>query len=627
MATIIDALVVELGLDASKFTGSQKTAVQKLSDLEKAGDKTEKATRKVEKASKDAAHSIDNLSRTVASFLAIIGGTVALKNWISDFIDSNAQLERLSKNLGLSVPTISAWSNATEKLGGSASALQGTLDMLSKSQTQLMITGESNLLPYMSALGISLADVHGKARPVDEILLDLADRFSKLDRTTANNLGRMMGLDQGTMNLLLRGRKELELEIKRQKEQTTVTKEQAAQAQKFQTQITGLKQRFEALGRSLLMEAAPYLEKLLTLFEKFGQWAQDHQQFIQDFLTVLAVGLGAIALATAPLNLTVLAVLALAAGIALLWDDYQTWAKGGQSEFDWTQFVAGVNSAKEAFQGLSQAIKEAFGWIKDLHDAIPDWAVQWMDDLDKENKAKYLKATGGRTPQQLAAQKIGLSGDPLVDRLVRSQRSWTGSVNAPPPSEASDKTIADRAHAIAKQVAAQTGISEDVLFATFSHETGGFTNRGARTLNNFAGINVPGGKGEDYRAFGSDAEFASYYASLLKTLYPGALGAQNAADFAHGLKNGVGGRQYFSDTESNYAGGIARALTHSYAASVAGVAGGASGGSQTSVDKSVKVDIQSMPIYTQATDADGIARDMEHSLDYLFASQANSGLN
>lgn len=608
MATIIDALVVELGLDASKFTGSQKTAVQKLSDLEKAGDKTEKATRKVEKASKDAAHSIDNLSRTVASFLAIIGGTVALKNWISDFIDSNAQLERLSKNLGLSVPTISAWSNATEKLGGSVSALQGTLDMLSKSQTQLMITGESNLLPYMSALGISLADVHGKARPVDEIFLDLADRFSKLDRTTANNLGRMMGLDQGTMNLLLRGRKELELEIKRQKEQTTVTKEQAAQAQKFQTQVVQLKQQFQAFGRTLFMEVAPYLEKFFQILQNFADWVGQHQQFVKDFLTVLAVGLGAIALATAPINLTVAAVVALAGGIALLWDDYQTWKKGGDSLIDWSKWKPGIDAATWGLHQLNEEIKAFITGAKFLHDLIPDSAARLVQ--------RGAAALGYRPAEdELSGRRAGGAGSSRADRLVAGLR---GSAPA---------SLADRAHAIAKQVAAQTGISEDVLFATFSHETGGFTNRGARTLNNFAGINVPGGKGEDYRAFGSDAEFASYYASLLKTLYPGALGAQNAADFAHGLKNGVGGRQYFSDTESNYAGGIARALTHSYAASVAGAAGGASGGSQTSVDKSVKVDIQSMPIYTQATDADGIARDMEHSLDYLFASQANSGLN
>lgn len=617
MATIIDALIVELGLDTTKFSTSQKTAVRQLGDLEKAGDKTEKSTKKVEKASKEAAHGIDNLSRTVASFLAIIGGTVALKNFVLDFIESNAALDRLSKNLGLSVPTISAWSNATEKLGGSAGALQGTLDMLSKSQTQLMITGESSLLPYMSALGISLADVNGKARPVDDILLDLADSFSRLDRTTANNLGRMMGLDQGTLNLLLQGRKELELEIQRQKQQTAVTKEQAAQAQKFQTQIAGLKQQFQAFGRSLLMEAAPYLEKLFDLLQNFVNWMSQHEQFVKDFLTVLAVGLGAIALVTAPINLTVAAVVALAAGIALLWDDYQTWAKGGQSEFDWTKFVKDVTAAKNAFEELAQ-------WLKEAYEAWGRWMNRGHEN-DKNWIGIPTNANKGNPIDPITKQRIAPKG-------VNPQR--LASILRPVPMNLS---LSDRAHVIAKQVSAQTGISEDVLYATFAHETGNFSNRGAQSLNNFAGINVPGGKGEDYRSFSSDQEFATYYAGLMKSLYPGTLGTQTPTDFAHALKNGVGGRQYFSDSEANYARGIQNHLGSSYASSVAGIPGAASivsnapggtaAGSPANVDKSVKTQIGTVIVNTQATDGDGIARDMEHSLDYLFASQANSGLN
>jgi hypothetical protein len=47
----------------------------------------------------------------------------------------------------------------------------------------------------------------------------------------------------------------------------------------------------------------------------------------------------------------------------------------------------------------------------------------------------------------------------------------------------------------------------------------------------------------------------------------------------------------------------------------------------TNIDRSVKTQIGEINIKTQATDAKGIADDMGHSLDYLFASQANVGLN
>ncbi len=611
--TVVDALVVVLGLDAKELEAKSPAAVKKLNELDKSAEKTEKHVAKISKTSKETSRSVEGLSRTVGSLLAVIGGTVALKNFFQDFVDTNAQLDRLSKNLGLSVSTISAWSNASEKLGGSAQGLQGTLDMLSKSQTQLMITGESNLIPYFSALGVSLAGVNGQARPVTDILLDLADRFSHLGRTEANNLGRMMGLDQGTLNLLLRGRKELELEISRQKEQTAVTAAQAAQAQKFQTQIAGLKQHFMALGRSLLMDAAPYIEKLFNLFERFLSWAQDHQQFIEDFLKVMAVGLGAIALATAPINLTVTAIIALGAAIALLWDDYQTWKKGGDSLIDWGKWEPGIEAATRAVIALGNGIKDTYGWIIKLHDAIPDsWA----------RAVQSVAAKVGFRPAEDEISKPKSSKGGIQGALDRLMSNTGGS-------------ISDQAKQLAQQVSQQTGIPADIIFAQWQHETGGFSNRGATKLNNLAGINVPGGKGEDYRNFDSLQDFGTYYSQLIQSKYPGAMGSQTAEQFASALK--VGG--YYAAPESEYAGGINRFLAQDrspYASSMMGIPGaanlaqsvaGSDSGRGTTVDRSVKTDIGTVIVNTQATDAFGIASDMSRALDYQFVSQANYGLN
>lgn len=144
------------------------------------------------------------------------------------------------------------------------------MDMLSKSQTELQLTGQSSLIPYFSSLGMSLADTQGKARPVNDLLLDLSDRFSKMDRTTANNMGRMMGIDQGTMQLLLKGRSEVELMIARQKEYGAVTKQQAEEASRLKRAMVEIRQSFEAFGRELLSAATPALEKMFAIFSDFG---------------------------------------------------------------------------------------------------------------------------------------------------------------------------------------------------------------------------------------------------------------------------------------------------------------------------------------------------------------------
>lgn len=597
--TVIDSLVVLLGLDSKDLESKSPSAVSSLDKIEKQGEKTEKSVGKISKTSKDTARSVEGLSRVVSSFLAIIGGTMAIKAFIADFIDTNAQLDRLSKNLGLSVSTISAWGNAVEGLGGSAQGLQGTLDMLSKSQTQLMLTGESSLIPYLSALGISLADTTGKARPVTEILLDLSDRFSKMDRTTANNLGRMMGLDQGTLNLLLQGRKELELEINRQKQSSAVTKEQAAEAQKLQTSIVNLKQQFMSFGRTLLMDAAPGIEKLLGYLQGFGDWIMQHKQFVEDFLTTLAVGLGAIAIATLPIDGTVLAIIALAGAIALLADDYQTWKKGGESFIDWNKWEPGIKAATIALKILGQEIEADFWLIKklfDLWDKLPAWA-------------KSALSAGTSIPgANLLGSSINGNG---------------GSVNRTGSGSAS---IATQARGLAQQVSAQTGVPADLIYAQWEHETGGFTNRGATQLNNLAGVNSPGGKGQDYRQFDSLQDFAKYYAYLLRPggRYDSARNARTPADFAHALKQGG----YYSDSESNYASGIAGYLKGIPGASQMAASAPQGSASQAgSVDRSVEVNIQQIDVNTKATDAAGIAADFAGALDYQLVSQANYGQN
>jgi mannosyl-glycoprotein endo-beta-N-acetylglucosaminidase len=615
MATIIDSLVVMLGLDSKELVAKTPEAVKSLSSIEKTGEKTEKT--------------VQGLSRGLASLLSVIGGAVAIKVFVTDFIQANAELDRFSKNLGLSVSTISAWSQASERLGGSAQGLQGTLDMLSRSQTQFMLTGESSLIPYMSALGVALADVNGKARPVTDILLDLSDRFSHMDRTTANNLGRMMGLDQGTMNLLLQGRKELELEIARQKEHNAVTAAQAAEASKLQKAIIGLRQDFAGLGRTLLSEALPYLEKGLALLENFVAWAQQNKEFIADFLKVIAVGLASVALAASPIGLTAAAVIALAGAIALLWQDYQTWQRGGDSFIKWEKWEPGIKAAKEAITGLDDL----------LHRFIASMKL-YADLAENLHGLFSVKMIAGMIPefsidQKKMAQVKKDLGDLYRDDDYKKPMADPFGLNDANPIKGNTKS--GEARRLADRVSKQTGIPADIIWSQWAHETGGFTNRGALDLNNLAGINVPGGKGKDYRKFGTLDNFADYYASLLQRKYPDALNARSVEDFAGALKAGG----YYGDTQQNYAQGMRRwdrqfkAPDMGFAQSISGIPGasgiaaaapGAGSTQPMSVDKSTQVQIDQLTVQTQATDGPGIARDLWNSLDFTLASQANSGL-
>ena len=137
MATIIDSLLVKLGLDSSEFNAGKNKVDKGLKDT---GGEADKTGAKLKKTGRDGAEGFENVAKSAAKFLAIIGGTMAVKRFIENQIEANAALDRFAQNLQQGVNSISAWSNAAELAGGSAEGLQGTMDMLSKSQTELQLT-------------------------------------------------------------------------------------------------------------------------------------------------------------------------------------------------------------------------------------------------------------------------------------------------------------------------------------------------------------------------------------------------------------------------------------------------------------------------------------------------------
>lgn len=150
---------------------------------------------------------------------------------------------------------------------------------------------------------------------------------------------------------------------------------------------------------------------------------------------------------------------------------------------------------------------------------------------------------GGATGTTIGAAAGGVGGG-LFDLWRAHARST---------AEAAPGSMAQQAALLAQSVSGQTGIPASLIWAQWAHETGGFTNRGATSLNNLAGINVPGGHGQDYRSFSSLQAFGTYYAHLMNSArYAGVAGVQNAQQFAARLKAGG----YYGDTQANYARGL-----------------------------------------------------------------------
>lgn len=580
MATVIDSLLVRLGLDSSEF----------------------------KKGTKEVDSGLKQITKSATAFLAVLGGSAAMKNFIEQQVEANSALDRFSKNLGEAVSTVSAWSQAAEVAGGSAAGLQGTMDMLSKAQTELYLTGQSHLIPYFARFGIAMNSLPS------EKLLALSDNFSKMDRTMAVNMGQRMGIDAGTMQLLIKGRGEVELMLKRQKEYNAVTKQQAEEASRLKVAMTESKQSFEAFGRELLSRATPAIEALFRILEKIGNWARQNKEFVQAFLTIIAVGIGAIGVAMIPLNGAAALILGISAAIAALWQDYQTFKRGGETLIDWKKWEPGIKSAISGTKELARTLMDA-GY----------------------RMAAFMTMTAefysGNTKGARRSMQMMLDGMPSGNGNSGSESPASGIS----PSSVSGGSDRDRFIAAA---ASQLGVSASVIDAHLRTETGKFglsaigqynygnIKSGSSWKGKTSGQNVleydkagnPLNEKASFRAYSSPEEAAADYARLIGSRYPGASGAANAESYAEALKRGG------YATDPNYVSKIAK-----IAKGIPGASASASGaGARASVpmagnSSSVETNISEVKIYTAATDAHGIAQDFGREMDYLTTSQANSG--
>jgi hypothetical protein len=361
VATIIDTLIVKLGLDSKDLTAQGGAATKQLKGLEEQGKATETSTKKLGSTSKEASAGVGELSAGVKTLLVALGAaSVAIGAFVNDMVSSAAAVDRLSKNLEVNSGEITAWGNAAEELGGKASGLQASMSMLSKAQTQIALTGESSLVPYFNYLGVSMADTDGKARKVTDVLADLSSAAEGHDRATMHNIFAEMGFSEDTINLILLGRKELDLTLAKQKEYAEQMRKFAPEATKLQHSLVDLKQSFTLLGLSLLQQAAPALERVLSwvqsltpafervlgIFSDIGGWAQRNS----DFLKLLGAAFAIVAFPVEALGVAILG----------LYDDYKTWRAGGDSLINWAQWSKEIDLAVKGMEFLKRVAITAF---------------------------------------------------------------------------------------------------------------------------------------------------------------------------------------------------------------------------------------------------------------------------
>ncbi|MGC0863487.1 hypothetical protein [Pantoea agglomerans] len=283
MATIIDALVVTLGLDATGFKKGQKDVKGGLDDTRK---QSEQVAKDMEAAGKRAASFFGSI-RT--ELLALVGVTLSVqgfKNFITGMTDNLQQLAVNSQSLDMSAKSLDGWQRAAEAAGSSAEKITGTLTGFQNVLTQIR-TGGGQDNPLFAALssfaGATGANFDYQNDNSEEVMRKIADNWGKLSKDAQRRFGGMFNFDNQTQQALTNGN--LVTDADRFTKMSRATEDATRKAQEFNRRLAEMKQNFSAASQVLYEALIPYVEKLIPMIEKVGIWITEHGPEIQKFFS------------------------------------------------------------------------------------------------------------------------------------------------------------------------------------------------------------------------------------------------------------------------------------------------------------------------------------------------------
>lgn len=260
MPTVVDALVVTLGLDATAFKKGMADVNKSLKDTRDDAGRTGK---EMEARGKQAGAFFGSIKNEAIGLFATLLGSAGVIQFARTATAELSALGRAALNIGVSAQDLMAFKNAVAANGGSAdqaaASFQGLADAMQRWKTLGQLSG--SMMGAMSTIG-------GRA---DDTAMDIYRKFAEYaDRNKGNRqqnrlIGQLLGLDEGSINLALQGLSKVDKELADAKRRGVPTDQEVAQVQAFAKAQTALGQALAGVGNKIFAAAAPGLTKLLEL--------------------------------------------------------------------------------------------------------------------------------------------------------------------------------------------------------------------------------------------------------------------------------------------------------------------------------------------------------------------------
>nr|WP_279435881.1 hypothetical protein [Escherichia coli] len=418
---------------------------------------------------------------------------------------------------------------AVSQVGGSVDWARGSLENLAR-----FMRNNPGAEGFLNRLGVQTRDASGNMRDMATIFTGVGQRLSSMPYYRANQYAQMLGLDENTLMAMRRGIGQFSGEYTAMAKAIGYNADVAAvSSNKFMTSLRsfglmagmardkigssladGLAGSLDRLRRQIL-ENFPKIEGAITGTVKGILWAGEMVGRVIYRLIQLGQGIsdwwdsldkqsqqlieliGALTAAWWMLNRAMLAspitwVLGLAAAIALLWEDYQTWKEGGKSLIDWGKWKPEVDAALKMVGDLKQTVLDLGKALAKLLNIDPkSWSLKW-------DFSNFITQMGE------FSKMLSMIGD-LLNAIKDGRWSDAASIGRALLKQGSNQPdalpgVSDSANSAADWIKDKTGFDPRSIGRFFRSEGNTLADRN----NNPGNIRPVGGGG--FRAFGSALE-------------------------------------------------------------------------------------------------------------------------
>lgn len=269
-AVNVGKLVITISGDTKELEAAAKRIGKSLGDVRK---DTQAAARTAVSSFRDMAQSI------LPAVSAATAVAFAMRSFFA-VIEQTTSLDNLSQSTGITVQRLAELRAMALQTGIQFETLSQALTQFGPRMTEALAQPASRGSQAMRALGIDVRDAQGNIRSLDQLLPDLADRFSRFaDGSNKAALAAALFGEEARPRLVpLLNRGKAGLDELRKTLGVTITQEDIDRARDYQKIVGQLQLAFESFFREITRAAGPALIDILSKLSQYINKVNDARE-------------------------------------------------------------------------------------------------------------------------------------------------------------------------------------------------------------------------------------------------------------------------------------------------------------------------------------------------------------